>query len=326
MENETGRNGAERPPKKQIGNFWVRLMTGTVYVLVLFGFYCLKIFVNDFLFDILALIFAVCGTFEMLRAFQDRTHACQRVCVMLFSVLVLVTFSVSDFIYKEVLERGLGQPNYTPLITFVAFIAGLAVLFGLLVFAHEKISLESTGYALVSYLYPTVFLLVLMGCNHLERYSDVAILFIFIVCPFTDSLALVFGRAFGKKLPAKMAPKVSPNKTLIGGFGGLVGGALGAVAVFFIYFGLCKPIDAGTFANAAFEWNELIFFIGIGVLAAAFSQFGDLVESAIKRKLGLKDMGKLLPGHGGMLDRIDSTLYAALIICLIFVLRLMTTG
>ena len=316
-------------PKRKPSNFWIRLMTGTVYMLLLVGFFLLKIFVNTFLFDFIVLAFAVLGTFEMLRAFKDKLHISQIALVMTFSVLTLITFSVSDFVYIELLDsRVQGTSNYTPLITFVTFITGLSVLLGLLVFAHEQVSLESTGYALLSYIYPTVFLLVLAGCNHLEKYSEVAVLFIFAICPFSDSLALVFGKAFGKKLPAKMAPHVSPNKTLIGGFGGLLGGALGAVLVYFVYYGFVKPaagLDGATFSNIIFDWTDMIFFVGIGVIAAAFSQFGDLVESAIKRKLGLKDMGKLLPGHGGILDRIDSSLYAGLIICLIFTVRIMIT-
>ena len=114
--------------------------------------------------------------------------------------------------------------------------------------------------------------------------------------------------------------------------GGLIGGAIGAVCVFFVYYGLCKPIEdfrlTGVldFSTVAFNWSNLVFFLGIGVLAAAFSQFGDLVESAIKRKLDIKDMGNILPGHGGILDRIDSSLYAGLVIALIFVIRLMLTG
>lgn len=305
-------------------------MTGFVYVLLLVGFFMLKIFVNTFLFDFIVLAFAIIGTFEMLRAFKGKLHISQTVLVMVFSVLTLITFSVSDFVYIELLDsRVRGASNYTPLITFVTFITGISTLLGLLVFAHEKVSLESTGYALLSYIYPTVFLLVLAGCNHLEKYSEVAVLFIFMICPFSDSLALVFGKAFGKKLPAKMAPHVSPNKTMIGGFGGLLGGALGAVFVYFVYYGFAKPVaglDGINFSNIVFDWTDMIFFIGIGVIAAAFSQFGDLVESAIKRKLGIKDMGKLLPGHGGILDRIDSSLYAGLIICLIFTIRIMITA
>ena len=214
----------------------------------------------------------------------------------------------------------------------VMFVAGLSILFGLLVFSYRHVTLESTGYALLSYMYPTVFLVVLIVCNHLEMYSDVAIAFVFGISPCADMFAYFFGRSFGKKLPAKMAPNISPNKTVIGGFGGLLGGAIGAILVFFVYYGFCKAItlEAGSFANVTFhfsdvkfEWVEMIFFIGIGVLTSAFSQFGDLVESAIKRKLDIKDMGNILPGHGGILDRIDSSLYASLIISLVFVVRLM---
>ncbi len=310
---------------KKKSDMKLRIATGIVYVAVLVGFYLLKILVSDYLFDPLVLLFAMVGTFEMVRALKSHTTAAQRVLIMVFVALVIITYSVSDYIFREVLGRDLenGGSNYTPLITFVVFIAGLAILLGLLVFQHEGVSLDSTGCSLLAYVYPSVFLIVLIGINHLEWYSDVAILFVFVICPFADSLALVFGKLLGKKLPAKMAPHISPNKTLIGGFGGLVGGALGAVVVFFVYYGLCKPVAAQDFSNIVFEWEEMIFFLGIGVIAALFSQFGDLVESAIKRKLAIKDMGKILPGHGGILDRIDSSLYASLVICLIFTLRIM---
>lgn len=319
---------AERPPEKK-HEMLVRVVTGVVYVAVLLLFFALKIFISDYLFDFLVLAFGLFGTYEMIRALKDRITFAQKVLVMLFAGLVVITFGVSDYIYQDILQAGLhggNGSNYTPLITFVVFIAGLSFLLALLVFQHETVGLESTGYALLAYIYPNVFLIVLSGINHLVSYSDAAILFVFIICPFADSLALVFGKLFGKKLPLKLAPNVSPKKTVIGGIGGLIGGAIGSIVVFFLYYGLAKPAAAGSFANIVFEWDELIFFIGIGVITALFSQFGDLVESAIKRKLNIKDMGKILPGHGGILDRIDSSLYASLIVCLIFTVRIMTVG
>ncbi len=316
---------AEQPekPRKKKSDFWVRFGVGTLYMTILIGFFLLKIFVNDFLFDFIVLGFSVLGTYEMIRAFRGKITRAQAVLVMVFTTLTVLTFCISDFVFKEIFEVVWGQANYTPLITLVVFIAGLAVILGLLVMAHRQTSLESTGYALIAYVYPMVFLLILAGCNHLVKYSDAAILFIFLICPFSDSLALVFGRLFGKKFPKKMAPTVSPNKTVVGGLGGLVGGILGAILVFVVYYGLCTPLRMGSFDNIVFEWESLYLFLGIGVISAFFSQFGDLVESAIKRKLGIKDMGKILPGHGGILDRIDSSLYAGLAVCLIFTIRIM---
>lgn len=302
-----------------------RLLTGIVYMLVLIAFFLLKIYVHILFFDLLVLIFTVCGTIEMLRAFGDKIHISQKIIVGIFAPLVIICFAVSDEIFKLVatppaVDPDLGyipNTNYSAHLTFVVFIAAVALLFGMMVFAHERVSLESTGYAMLSLLYPAVFLLVLSGCNHMPEYSDISVIYVFAICPIADSFAFVFGRLFGKKVPAKLAPNVSPNKTLIGGLGGLIGGALGAAAIFFAYYGLL--------GNMHFQWVNLIFFIALGILTAAFAEFGDLVESAIKRKLGIKDMGKCLPGHGGVLDRIDSSLYASLIVCLVCVARIMLT-
>ena len=281
-----------------------RLITGIGYIAVLVGFFLLKGYVHRLWFDLLVFMFTAIGTFEMLRAFGEKIHVSQRILVSIFSPLVIPAFCLADE----------WIPQYAPHLTFAVFVLGLALLAGTLVFAHESVSLESTGYALLSYAYPSLFLLVLSICNHLAEFSSLSILFVFAVCPIADTLAYVFGRLFGKKLPRKMSPHVSPNKTVIGGVGGLIGGALGGVVLFFGYYGF--------FGTIAQNYLELPFFIALGIVTAAVAAFGDLVESAIKRKLEIKDMGRLLPGHGGILDRIDSTLYAVLVVCAVFAVRI----
>ena len=332
-------SAASVPEKKaRLGNSQLRIITGAVYALVLLAFFVGKILVHKLVFDVLILIFSVCGTYEMIRAFGDKLHKSQKIAAVVFSQLCVIVYLVADVIFTDYLGVGFPQDplqavgrNYAPHAALVVFILGIAVIFGILVYGHERMSLESVGYTLIAYLYPSVFLVIMSVCNHLAYYSDAAIALVFVVAPMADVLAYTFGRTFGRRFPAKLAPHVSPNKTLIGGFGGLVGGAIGGCAVFFVYYGLCRCVDwtgfaQFTFVSPQFAWQDMGLFIGMGVLVSAFSQFGDLVESAFKRKLGIKDMGNLLPGHGGILDRIDSSLYASLVVALIFVARIMFTG
>jgi phosphatidate cytidylyltransferase len=106
----------------------------------------------------------------------------------------------------------------------------------------------------------------------------------------TDTGAYAVGRLTGRH---KLAPRISPAKTVEGSIGGLIAGALAAVALNHL-LGLDEP-DAAMFA--------------LGVGAAVAGEVGDLVESLLKRSAGVKDMGTLLPGHGGILDRLDSLLF-----------------
>ena len=118
----------------------------------------------------------------------------------------------------------------------------------------------------------------------------------------SDSAALFAGMAFGKH---KLAPKVSPKKTVEGAIGGLLGGMLGMV-IFRVIFYLCTvyPLHIG-------------WCVVMGLVGAVMGQLGDLSFSVIKRQQGIKDYGRLLPGHGGVLDRFDSVIFAAPVIWLI---------
>ena len=111
----------------------------------------------------------------------------------------------------------------------------------------------------------------------------------------SDTFALFAGMLFGRH---KLAPHVSPKKTVEGAIGGVVGGVLGTLLLCYI---------VSHIINDPF-WVPIILFGGVG---SVISQIGDLSFSVIKREFGVKDYGKLLPGHGGILDRFDSVTFVA---------------
>ncbi len=113
------------------------------------------------------------------------------------------------------------------------------------------------------------------------------LLYVMVLVWGADSGAYMFGRLFGKR---KLAPKVSPGKTWEGFFGGLLTSALISVL-----FGNFAPLSV-----------EPVALLVCSVTAALASVLGDLTESMFKREAGIKDSGNLIPGHGGILDRIDS--------------------
>ncbi len=112
----------------------------------------------------------------------------------------------------------------------------------------------------------------------------------------SDTMAFFTGLSIGKH---KLAPAVSPKKTIEGAIGGLVGGMVGMVLYRIVFF-LVTEVQL-----------HILFCLLIGLLGAVAGQMGDLVFSCIKREYGIKDYGKLLPGHGGVLDRFDSVILAA---------------
>ena len=125
------------------------------------------------------------------------------------------------------------------------------------------------------------------------------IIYLCLLVWLTDIAAYFVGKSIGGP---KLAPKISPNKTISGALGALL---IVSVFSFAAYFFTNKTIS-------------LYSFVIIAIFISVFSQIGDLVESYFKRKFGVKDSGNLIPGHGGLFDRLDGLLIAAIVGYLVF--------
>ncbi|WP_338036112.1 phosphatidate cytidylyltransferase [Halomonas binhaiensis] len=139
-----------------------------------------------------------------------------------------------------------------------------------------------------------------IGFNVLRDSGGVWLLFVLLLVWCADTGAYFFGRAFGKR---KLAPKVSPGKSWEGVLGGM-----GVTAFLAVIFSLWQSLDLGA--------TIVLVVVTLGVTLT--SVLGDLLESMLKRHRGLKDSSQLLPGHGGILDRIDSLTAAVPVFALFF--------
>ena len=196
------------------------------------------------------------------------------------------------------------REEYTRAAVLVA-LAYAIYLFGVVVFRFGK---EGSDMGKLALLYMASFY-VIGGLSAVVLLRDEGSVgrFLFQI-PFVfawviDTFAYFCGRLFGKH---KLIPAVSPKKTVEGAVGGAIFGAVTAV----LY---------GVIVNACFDEvtpNYVALILG-GLAIAVVSQMGDLIMSAIKRQYGVKDFGKMLPGHGGLLDRFDSSIAVALLVMII---------
>ena len=168
---------------------------------------------------------------------------------------------------------------------FASVLASLLILFDI-----EKRQLQDALATMAGVLYVGFFAFHIVKVEQTGEF-EILIWLIFITAFGTDIMAYFSGYLFGKH---KLCEKISPKKTIEGSIGGILGSV--AFAVLFSYF---------------FAPNYLVHCAILGVLGGIVSQFGDLTASIFKRKMGIKDYGKLIPGHGGVLDRIDSVMFTA---------------
>lgn len=185
---------------------------------------------------------------------------------------------------------------------FLAVLMILAVFMFLYVFTFPRYRAEQIMCAFFNVVYAPVML----SCIYLVRnlpYGEYSVWMIFISSWICDTCAYVVGMLIGRH---KMVPRLSPKKSIEGAVGGIAGSAI--VGALYGYF-IVEPVIA--------EQNVTWAFVVISAAGAVISQIGDLAASAIKRNHEIKDYGKLIPGHGGVMDRFDSVIFTAPMIYLL---------
>lgn len=148
------------------------------------------------------------------------------------------------------------------------------------------------AHALTGVLYGGMGLATLGALRVLPEQGIGWVIAVLVITWANDTMAYFAGRFFGKH---KLYPEVSPNKTWEGFFGGMVGSIVGMFVLKFVFFDFLTTVDC----------------LVLGVAGGVMGPIGDLSESMLKRSYGVKDSGKIIPGHGGLLDRIDALIFNA---------------
>lgn len=233
---------------------------------------------------------------------------------ILFAANMLISLVGVYELYKVLgIEKNiLGITGYVALISYYALlyigknhnivilmVVFLMTLLAEYVFAFPKYKTEDISNAVMCMLYAGVMLSYLYSVR--EGNNGAYTVWLIFLCSWgSDTCAYLAGVAFGKH---KMAPVLSPKKSIEGA----VGGVLGAAALGAIY--------AAVFSDKIeMSVSPIVAFAVICAVGALISMVGDLAASAIKRNHDIKDYGKIIPGHGGIMDRFDSVIYVAPVI------------
>lgn len=193
----------------------------------------------------------------------------------------------------------------TPSAVFIPYLLSVIYLFISELYTESKNAINNWAYTMLSQMYvalplATINILAFRDIGGQVVFSYLTPLSIFIFLWANDTGAYCFGSLFGKH---KLFPRISPGKTWEGSVGGGILVLVVAAIIGYLESSNTDQMVGGSTMSIP-EW------MGMGLVVVFFGTWGDLVESLFKRTLGIKDSGNILPGHGGMLDRFDSSLMA----------------
>lgn len=249
-----------------------RIISSIVALPILF-FFVLK---GGMILSLGACALSLIGLYEFYRSFSSRNIKPIASIGYLYTILLFAVLYIANDI------------SFVLLLLFTMIVIMLFTLVFSTKYTIEDIAVTLLGFMYVAIAFSHIMLITKFSMGYL------VIWLVFIIAWGSDTFAYFVGKAFGKK---KLIPSVSPNKTIAGS----VGGVIGAMILCGIFGYLFMPSFA-------------IYLMLLGVVGAVISQIGDLVASKIKRINDIKDFGKLMPGHGGVLDRFDSILMTAPIV------------
>lgn len=286
-----------------------RGLFGLVFLSIVFVPFIFDIQHNQHFFTLVLLLFSTLGTIELYRMSTHTAHPATSLvwalltnAVLFLPALLLLfngLFPASAIGLGWLMDGKLSISSYLWFIVLISSICFITLIYkkGDIAFIFRGTYLLSVFYLIL----PLAFLAWCLAVSEADEQKN--LLFILLPIYLNDTLAYVSGRMFGK---TKLFPSVSPKKT----WEGLLGGVIGSIVVMnlvLVAIGGKNPDD------------HLIISI-LCILVSGFATFGDLFESKLKRSAGVKDSGKILPGHGGILDRIDAMLFTAPVLYLLLAL------
>lgn len=209
-------------------------------------------------------------------------------------IIFIVIYAIFGY-WQIVLNTHTGLNEAIQILMVISIFVELFLIKDL--FSEKTIPLFATKrFILTTFYLSSGFVFLILIANHYQPYNPNILLGSFVLVWVNDSFAYLVGKNFGKQ---KLFEKISPKKTVEGFLGGLF---FSCVASYFI----------ATFTNTLDFTNWLI----LSIIISVFGTLGDLIESKFKRQANVKDSGVIMPGHGGLLDRLDSIVFAAPIIYL----------
>jgi len=210
----------------------------------------------------------------------------QKTLFIIFGLYLFTLLSLWQFMYINRIYYGIGL-----IMTVTTFVIQL--------FYKSEIPFDGIGRQLTGWLYIPLSLGLLFGLGYQRFlyqngeivYNGILVLTVFILIWANDTFAYLTGRWLGK---TPLFSRISPKKTMEGSLGGLIFTVLLALVIFYFYHQI-----------------TMVEYIFLAIIISISATLGDLIESMLKRSLDIKDSGNLIPGHGGILDRLDATLITA---------------
>lgn len=243
---------------------------------------------NNYVIGMLFSLIAIIAMYEYLKAISKICNPVKWISYLSCLYVVLILFIPQEYKMTSFMA-------YIPIV--------LLILFMCIIVTNMKISFKDICYTLLGICYIPIFITFLTLINNMEN-GKILIGIILINAWGTDIFAYLVGRHFGKHKFSKVSPKKSIE--------GCIGGIVGAIIIMLAYTYILNK-----FLSVEYTY---LFSIIIAIILSIIGQIGDFAASCIKRYVDIKDYSDLIPGHGGMLDRIDSVLFIAPFAYILFIL------
>ena len=283
-----------------------RGISGAIYILLLLAsiLYSTESFFILFGVFLIIAVYEFCNLVQIHKLFPILFGTTLYTTVTLVSHYNQITTDTINKIFNTDLEISINVKQLDIVLLVIALVVSIKCILFLFYDNIQKISTSSKYLYLLGYIIlPFVFITkISFGIND---YNPKIIIGLFILIWTNDTFAYIVGKSIGR---TKLFEKISPKKTFEGFFGGIIFAVLAGYLISKYYIK----------ANPEFSDRSILIWTSIAVIVGIAGTIGDLIESKFKRIAGVKDSGTIMPGHGGVLDRLDSVIFVAPIIFLFY--------